>query len=516
MNNTQEKKEIIIVLDFGGQFNQLIVRRIRDLGVYSELLPYSTSIERIKEISPIAIVFTGGPNSVFGKESLTVSAELLNLGIPILGICYGAQLIAHMTGGSVKTAQTREYGKQEISYSPSLIFDEIPQKNICWMSHTDFVDSIPENYKILGSTSTCKIAAFGDEQNKIYGLQFHPEVVHTAFGTEILKNFVYKVSSATGNWTMKNFIDESVKKIQSVVGDKYAICAMSGGVDSAVAATLVHRAIGDKLYCLLVDPGIMRKNECSEILSVFRDGLGMNLRLINASDRFLKKLEGVADPEKKRKIIGNEFIRVFEDERSNIVGRCDFLVQGTIYPDVVESGFNESSRIKSHHNVGGLPKVIKFASIIEPLRDLFKDEVRRVGFELGLPKAVVMRQPFPGPGLAIRIIGSVTEEKLSILRDADAILREEIAVAGLDTEIWQYFAVLTNTKSVGVMGDSRTYDNTLAIRAVTSVDAMSADWARIPWPVLEKISTRIINECRQINRVVYDITSKPPASIEWE
>lgn len=510
-----ENKQIVIVLDFGGQYNQLIVRRIRDAGVYSELLPYSTPLEKIKEINPVGIVFTGGPNSVFQKDSLAVSAEILELGIPVLGICYGAQLIAHLAGGEVKTATTREYGKQDITYKDAPLFANIPSESVCWMSHTDYVARVPEGYEIYASTKTCPVAAFGNKDKKIYGVQFHPEVVHTTNGQQILKNFLFHIIGAAGDWTMANFVNDMVEKIRAKVGDKKVLCAMSGGVDSAVAATLVYKAVGKQLTCMLVNHGLMRKDECEQVLSVFRDGLGMNLFQINAQDRFLTRLAGVSDPETKRKIIGKEFIRVFEDEGRKI-GKVNFLVQGTIYPDVIESGFGKSAVIKSHHNVGGLPSVIDFDEIIEPLRDLFKDEVRKVGFELGLSKKIVMRQPFPGPGLAIRIIGEVTEEKLDILREADAIFREEIALNHLDDEIWQYFAVLTDMRSVGVMGDMRTYDYTLALRAVTSIDAMTADWARIPYPVLERISNRIVNEVRCINRIVYDITSKPPATIEWE
>ena len=508
-------KQTVIVLDFGGQYNQLIVRRIRDAGVYSELLPYSTSIEKIKEIAPVGIIFTGGPNSVFEKDSLAVSKDILSLGIPLLGICYGAQLIAHLASGEVKSASTREYGKQEIQYTACPLFEGIPEKSVCWMSHTDYVSKAPVGYEILASTATCPVAAFGAPEKNIYGVQFHPEVVHTENGQEILKNFLFRVCGAKGDWTMANFVNDMVEKIRAKVGDKKVLCAMSGGVDSAVAATLIYKAVGKQLTCMLVDHGLMRKDECKEIMEVFRDGLGMNLLCIDAENRFLTRLAGVTDPETKRKIIGEEFIRVFEDEGKKL-GKVDFLVQGTIYPDIIESGFGKAALIKSHHNVGGLPSVIDFEEIIEPLRDLFKDEVRRVGFELGLDKKIVMRQPFPGPGLAIRIIGDITKEKLDILRDADAIFRDEIAKNNLDTEIWQYFAVLTGLRSVGVMGDMRTYDYTLALRAVTSVDAMTADWARIPYPVLEKISNRIINECRHINRIVYDITSKPPATIEWE
>ena len=505
----------VLVLDFGGQYNQLIARRVREQGVYCDLVPFTTSIDKIREYAPIGIIFTGGPNSVYEAGAPDVDAEIFELGIPVLGICYGCQLVAHKLGGRVAHAETREYGKSEIEYAESLLFKGIDKNNICWMSHTDYVGEVPSGFHITATTKTCPAAGFGDAEKKIYGIQFHPEVHHTVQGDKILRNFLYEICGAKGDWTMSNFVAEQVEILKKKLAGKKVLCAMSGGVDSAVAATLVHRAAGDNLTCVFVDHGLLRKGESEEVVSVFRDKLGMNLIRADASERFLKKLKGIADPETKRKIIGEEFIKVFEAEAKKI-GAVDYLVQGTIYPDVIESGKGASAVIKSHHNVGGLPSVVDFKEIIEPLRDLFKDEVRKVGTELGLPDSVVERQPFPGPGLAIRIMGEVTEEKLQTLRDADYILREEIAKAGLNREIWQYFAVITSTYTVGVMGDARTYEPVIALRAVTSVDAMTADWARIPYDVLERISNRIVNEVEHANRIVYDITSKPPATIEWE
>lgn len=507
--------ERVLVLDFGGQYNQLIARRVREQSVYCDLKPCDMTIEEIKQYAPKGIIFTGGPNSVYDANSPHIDPEIFRLGIPVLGICYGAQLMAYTLGGKVESATTREYGKSDIEYFDSEIFEGVDKNNVCWMSHTDYVSVAPDGFKVVGKTATCPVAAMEDASRGFYGVQFHPEVMHTKQGTTILRNFLYNVCKVSGDWTMANFVAEQVAKIKEKVGDKKVLCAMSGGVDSAVAATLVHRAVGDNLTCIFVDHGLLRKNEADDVYRVFKTERGMNLIKSNSADRFLDKLAGVSDPETKRKIIGGEFIKVFEDEAKKI-GKVDYLVQGTIYPDVIESGKGKSAVIKSHHNVGGLPDVVDFKEIIEPLRDLFKDEVRKVGFELGLPEDIVMRQPFPGPGLAIRIIGDITREKIKVLQDADYIYREEIAKAGLNREIWQYFAVLTNCRSVGVMGDSRTYSYTLALRAVTSVDGMTADWARIPYDVLEKISTRIVNEVQDINRIVYDITSKPPATIEWE
>ena len=510
MNN-----ETVIVLDFGGQYNQLIARRVRECNVYCEVMPYKSDIEEIKKKNPVGIIFTGGPNSVYEESSPKYDNEIYNLGVPVLGICYGSQLMAYSLGGEVKTADTREYGKIEIKLSDSLLFDGIEDKTICWMSHTDYISRIPEGFKITATSDTCPCAAYENPEKKLYAVQFHPEVNHTVKGKEMLKNFLYKVCGCKGDWVMKEFAKRSIEALKEKIGDKKVLCALSGGVDSSVAAVMIHKAVGKQLTCVFVDNGLLRKNEGDEVESLFREQFDINLVRANAQDRFLGKLAGVTEPERKRKIIGEEFIRVFEAEAKKI-GKVDYLVQGTIYPDVIESGAGDAATIKSHHNVGGLPEHVDFEEIIEPLRDLFKDEVRQLGIELGLPEKFVWRQPFPGPGLAVRVIGEITEDKLEILRDADAIFREEIANAGLDRSINQYFAVITDMRSVGVMGDGRTYDYTLALRAVTTTDFMTADWARIPFDVLEKASNRIVNEVKHVNRLVYDITSKPPATIEWE
>lgn len=507
----ENERQTMIVLDFGGQYNQLIARRVREHNVYCELLPYTTPTEKLLAKKPIGIIFTGGPSSVFDEGAPRVDDKLLEAGVPVLGICYGCQLIADMTGGVVAEGP-REYGRQVLRVEKSKLFEGVKTESMCWMSHTNYIEKLPEGFRVTATTPTCPVAAMENADRGLYGVQFHPEVMHTEEGSRILRNFLYNVCGAKGDWTMENFAASTIAKLRAKIGDKKVLCALSGGVDSAVAATLVHKACPN-LVCVYVDHGLMRKNETEEIVRVFRDEQGMDLIAVDAGARFLAKLKGVTEPEKKRKIIGAEFIKVFEEEAKKI-GAVDYLVQGTIYPDVIESGLGASAKIKSHHNVGGLPDVVDFKEIVEPLRDLFKDEVRACGFEIGLPASIVMRQPFPGPGLGIRIIGEVTAEKVKILQNADYIYREEIAKAGLDKEIWQYFAVLTNVQTVGVMGDERTYDHVCGLRAVTSVDGMTADFARIPYDVLERVSLRIVNEVKGINRVAYDITSKPPATIE--
>lgn len=510
------KHDTIIILDFGGQYNQLIARRVREANVYCEIMPYSTSLKTILDKNPKGIIFTGGPASVLDENAPKCDREIFNCGVPILGICYGMQLMAIEMGGSVGRASQREYGKAEIALdSDNELFYNILSETNCWMSHTFFVENLPQGFEIIARTKNCPVAAMGNKQKKLYAVQFHPEVSHTPRGQDMLKNFIYNICGCKADWKMSSFVESSIEAIRKKVGDKKVLCALSGGVDSSVSAAMVNKAVGKQLTCIFVDHGLLRKNEADQVEDVFKRQFDINIIRVNAQERFLNRLAGVVDPETKRKIIGEEFIRVFEEEAQKI-GKVDFLVQGTIYPDVIESGTGDAAVIKSHHNVGGLPEHVDFKEIIEPLRDLFKDEVRKAGLELGLPEHMVWRQPFPGPGLAIRVIGDITFEKLEILRETDHIFREEVANAGLDKSINQYFAILTNMRSVGVMGDERTYDYTVALRAVTTTDFMTADWAKIPYEVLEKASNRIVNEVKKINRIVYDITSKPPATIEWE
>ena len=510
--------QTVIVLDFGGQYNQLIARRVRECGVYCEAKPYTTKIETIRAMQPIGIIFTGGPNSVYLEDAPHVDPALFDAGVPVLGICYGCQLMAHTLGGQVTEAQddsAREYGKTVTYYDTSCkLFKGLSAEGISWMSHGDYMAKVPEGFALTAHSDACPNVAIADESRGFYGVQYHPEVNHTENGIKMIRNFLYEVCGATGDWSMQDYKKTAIAAVREKVGSGRVLLALSGGVDSSVVAALLAEAVGKQLTCVFVDHGLMRLNEGDEVEAAFAKW-DINFIRVDAENRFLLKLAGVSEPERKRKIIGEEFIRVFEEEAKKI-GAVDFLAQGTIYPDVIESGAGDAAVIKSHHNVGGLPDYVDFKEIIEPLRLLFKDEVRQLGRELGLPEYLVTRQPFPGPGLAIRCIGDLTKEKLDTLRQADFIFRDEIAKAGEDKNLNQYFAVLTNTRSVGVMGDGRTYDYTLALRAVTTADFMTADWARIPYDVLDKISTRIVNEVKGINRIVYDITSKPPATIEWE
>ena len=512
---SDKQLEKIIVLDYGSQYNQLIARRIREIGVFSELMSHKVTAQEIREINPLGIVLSGGPNSVYDEGSFDIDPEIFELGLPILGICYGMQLISHKLGGKVESASESEYGVEPIELKEkSELFAHTPETQDVLMSHGDRVVEIPEGFHVVATSPNSPFAAVENTERNIYGIQFHPEVRHSVYGTDMLRNFALNICGAKGDWSMESFIDMQIEKIREQVGDKKVLLGLSGGVDSSVVGVLLQRAIGDQLTSIFVDHGFLRKGEGDQVMNMLGDKFGLNIIRVNAEERFMNKLAGVSDPEKKRKIIGNEFVYVFDDEASKLKD-VKFLAQGTLYTDVIESGTDTAQTIKSHHNVGGLPEDMQF-ELIEPLNTLFKDEVRALGTELGMPDEIVWRQPFPGPGLAIRVMGDLTPEKIAVVRDSDAILREEIAAAGLDRDVWQYFTVNTGVRSVGVMGDIRTYDYTLAIRAITSIDGMTAEFAKLPWDVLQKISVRIVNEVDHINRVVYDITSKPPATVEWE
>ncbi|MGC6768803.1 glutamine-hydrolyzing GMP synthase [Enterococcus sp. LJL51] len=518
MTNVSEMTNVekIIVLDYGSQYNQLITRRIREFGVFSELLSHRITAAEVKEIAPKGIILSGGPNSVYDDQAFRIDPEILELGIPILGICYGMQLLTYCLDGKVEPAKNREYGKAEleVTAADAALFKGLPSPQTVWMSHGDLVTELPKGFELVATSKDCPIASIQNKERNFYGVQFHPEVRHSEYGNDLLRHFAFDVCNCIGDWSMENFIDMEIAKVREQVGDRKVLLALSGGVDSSVVGVLLQKAIGDQLTCIFVDHGLLRKGEGDQVMDMLGGKFGLNIIRVNAQKRFLDKLAGVSDPEEKRKIIGNEFVYVFDDEATKLEG-IDFLAQGTLYTDVIESGTETAQTIKSHHNVGGLPEDMQF-KLIEPLNTLFKDEVRALGTELGMPDHIVWRQPFPGPGLGIRVLGEITEEKLEIVRESDAILREEIANAGLDRDIWQYFTVLPGIRSVGVMGDGRTYDYTVGIRAVTSIDGMTADFARIPWEVLQKISVRIVNEVAHVNRIVYDITSKPPATVEWE